>query len=271
MKKILVPTDFSETSMKAIDVAISIGNRTDAELILMHSSLPTEGVNSNVYAAIYIHEYLEIKRKNLNQLMDKVREKGYKGKISIDNKVDFTVPAIVHAATEFEVDLVIMGSTGSSGLTGLVLGSTAGGVMSKIHFPVFLIPKDFVLPDSGNLLIGTDYKTAVDDKSVEMIRFFKEVLSFKVHLVHIVQEGEEQTDKDSYVAQNYKDLIDGSVSVAGGKVEEALLKLKEKYNNAVMCTITKHKSWFENLFSHSVSKSLAHYSDIPLLCLHEEN
>ena len=80
MKRILLPTDFSETAMKALRAAVIIGNKQKSELILMHSSLPTEGVNNNVYAAIYIHEYLEIKRKNLNQLIDKVNEMGFEGK-----------------------------------------------------------------------------------------------------------------------------------------------------------------------------------------------
>ena len=81
----------------------------------------------------------------------------------------------------------------------------------------------------------------------------------------------ELTNSDTkYVRDNFKSLIDGSISIPGGKVEEALLKLKEKYTNAVLCTVTKKRNWFENIFYHSVSKSLAHYSDVALLCLHEE-
>jgi len=270
MKKILLPTDFSETAGKALNVAVKIGNKDASELILMHTSLPTEGVNNNVYAAIYIHEYLEIKRKNLNQLLEKVKEMGYTGEIKTDNKVDFTAPAIVHAAEEFDVDLVVMGSTGASGVTGMFLGSTAGGVLSKIENPLFLIPRDFELPDSGNLLIGTDYKTEIDARSFEALKFFKDKLNFKLHLIHIEQEGEEAADKVAFIAKNFGQLIDSSVHVPGTKVEDALMKIKEKYNNAILCTISKKKSWFENLFSHSVSKSLTQYSDIPLLCLHAD-
>lgn len=270
MKKILLPTDFSETAMKALKAAVLIGNKEKSELILMHSSLPTEGVNNNVYAAIYIHEYLEIKRKNLNQLIDKVKELGYEGEIKTDNKVDFTVPAIVHTAEEFDVDLLVMGSTGASGVTGLVLGSTAGGVLSKVDYPLFLIPKDFELSEGGNLLIGTDYKTSLDERSAGVLKFFKDALGYKLHLIHIEQEGDETPDKEAYINENYSGIIDSSVSVAGEKVEDALMKIKEKYSNAILCTVSKKKSWFENLFSHSVSKSLTQYSDIPLLCLHAD-
>ena len=56
MKTILVPTDFSETAEKALNAAVHIGGFQQTDLVLMHTSLPTEGVNSNVYAAIYIHE-----------------------------------------------------------------------------------------------------------------------------------------------------------------------------------------------------------------------
>jgi len=270
MKRILLPTDFSETAMKALRAAVTIGNKQKSELILMHSSLPTEGVNNNVYAAIYIHEYLEIKRKNLNQLIDKVNEMGFEGEIKTDNKVDFTVPAIVNTAEEFDVDMVVMGSTGSSGITGLVMGSTAGGVLSKIEYPLFLIPKDFELVEGGNLLIGTDYTTVLDPLSAKALKFFKNDLGYKLHLIHIEQEGDQAVDKESYINSNYKDLIESNVSVTGDKVEDALMKIKEKYSNAILCTVSKKKSWFENLFSHSVSKSLTQYSDIPLLCLHAD-
>lgn len=270
MKTILVPTDFSETAEKALGVAAQIGDLQQSQLVLMHTSLPTEGVNSNVYAAIYIHEYLETKRKNLNLLADKVRESGYKGEIKTDNKVDFTAPSIVSAAEEFNADLVVMGSTGASGITGVFLGSIAGGVLSKIERPLFLITRDFILPESGDLLIGTDYKTKPDNNSLEILRFFKEKLNFTLNLIHI-SHGEEVTiDKDAFIDSNFEGIIDAHVDVPGSKVEGALMKIKEKYQNAVLCTITRKRSWFESLFSHSVSRSLTHYSDIPLLCLQSQ-
>ncbi|KXK21111.1 MAG: universal stress protein [Saprospiraceae bacterium] len=270
MKTILVPTDFSETAEKALNAAVHIGGFQQTDLVLMHTSLPTEGVNSNVYAAIYIHEYLETKRKNLNLLADKVRETGYKGKIKTDNKVDFTVPSIVNAAEEFDADLVVMGSTGSSGLAGVFLGSIAGGVLSKIERPLFLITKDFALPEGGDLLIGTDYKTRPDKNSLEILRFFKEQLNFSLNLVHISHGDEVSINKEAFVNNHFDGMIDSHVDVPGAKVEGALMKIKEKYQNAVLCTITRKRSWFESLFSHSVSRSLTHYSDIPLLCLQSE-
>ncbi|MCO6462438.1 MAG: universal stress protein [Saprospiraceae bacterium] len=270
MKSILLPTDFSETAAKALEVATAIGNIESSELILMHTSLPTEGVNSNVYAAIYVHEYLETKRRNLNQLSDKVKAMGYKGTVKTDNRVDFTSPAIVNASEEFDVDMVVMGSTGSSGLTGIFLGSIAGGVLSRIEKPLFLITRDFTLPEEGNLLIGTDFKTEISDSGREILKFFKEKLNFKLHLVHISgdEAEEELINKDPFIIHNFGDLIDTSVDVPGFKVERALMMIKERYHNAVLCTIARKKNWFGNLFSHSVSKSLTHYSDIPLLCLH---
>ncbi|HRG44105.1 MAG TPA: universal stress protein, partial [Saprospiraceae bacterium] len=269
MKKILLPTDFSDTADKALQVAAKIGKIENSEIILMHTSLPTEGVNSNVYAAIYVHEYLETKRRNLKLLAEKVKESGYSGSIQTDNKVDFTVPAIVNASEEFDVDMVVMGSTGSSGLAGILIGSVASGVLAKIEKPLFLITHDFVLPEEGNLLIGTDYKTDINDDSREILRFFKEKLNFKLHLIHIAgdEADEEVLNKDPFVLHNFGDLIDTSVEVPGFKVEKALMVIQERYHNAVLCTITRKKNWFGSLFSHSVSKSLSHYTDIPLLCL----
>ena len=57
IKHILVPTDFSKCASNAMNFALEIAARTGASVKVLHVLYPNEGVDNNVYSAIWIDEY----------------------------------------------------------------------------------------------------------------------------------------------------------------------------------------------------------------------
>jgi nucleotide-binding universal stress UspA family protein len=272
MKKILVPTDFSTNATRAIDIAMAMGASSGAELILFHSSNPNEGINNTVYSPIFVHEYYEVKKQTLERLADQLKEKGYTGTISTEYVVDFTVSALLDTADKHDVDVIVMGATGSSSIHGMILGSVSAGVIERSKIPVFLVPHEFSLPETKvNVFIATDYKTAVDEKAKTFLRFLKEKMNFDFTLVHVDnQEKDIVPDKD-FIKHNFEGIVSDQLEIQGTYVSDALIILQEETPNSILCTIKKHRGWFEKIFSQSITKSLAHHARVPLICLQEAN
>ena len=142
MSKILCPVDFSDHSNRTLEYAVFFALANHATLILLHV---VEHVHTHDHFLIInlspeeISEKLERRaREKLNLLAHK-----YQDSIAVDTAVRTGKPfvEIVKMAKEFDIDLIVMGSHGRTGITHLLIGSVAEKVTRKATCPV-LVFKD---------------------------------------------------------------------------------------------------------------------------------
>jgi len=139
-KNILVPVDFSKTSRYALKNAIDLTRMNHGSLTLIHivDYVPPPYVAAEI-PTIYASEDLMIERAE-KHLTDWAQELG----LSDCKKIVKAGPAkklIVRAVKENNVDLVIMGTHGETGI-GRLLGSTANAVVQKVKCDVLVVHKD---------------------------------------------------------------------------------------------------------------------------------
>ena len=67
MKQILVATDFSNCASNAMEYAVELANILKAEIVAIHAIGTTEGINNNVYSAIFIEDYYKTKRESIEK------------------------------------------------------------------------------------------------------------------------------------------------------------------------------------------------------------
>jgi nucleotide-binding universal stress UspA family protein len=156
--KILVAIDGSEMSMRAAAYAIDIANikgkeEKNVQLIgltvidLTNLSYSFFATASGYYEA----EKLEEKRKEAQQLLDKVEKLAvkenntnnnvniqFKSEI-IEDPISRVGSAIVDYAERENVDLIVIGSRGRTGFKKMLLGSTASGVVTYATCPVMIV------------------------------------------------------------------------------------------------------------------------------------
>jgi nucleotide-binding universal stress UspA family protein len=155
--KILVAIDGSETSLRAADYAIEIAaeekeeNNNNAALLIAIHILPSQigyAYSSDIYGSTTptsISELLEDIKKEAEKWFDKIRQKAYNinKKIQLKTEVIATdrsiAPAIVEYAEHENIDLIVIGTRGSSGFKRMLFGSVASGVVTYAHCPVMVV------------------------------------------------------------------------------------------------------------------------------------
>ena len=144
IKKILVPVDFSPVSLNALDTAIAIGKRQHAMLSIIHVVentyvlFPPEAGN---VAGTILPELI----KNANDsLSDLAKKLGTKNDLAISPIIQSGNPAdeVCRWAHHKEIDLIVMGTHGASGLREFFIGSNAYRVVKNSPCPVITIPGD---------------------------------------------------------------------------------------------------------------------------------
>jgi len=143
-KRILVPINGSTASERALQEAIELAREGKAQLRLVYVledilPLAEEGFDYSDSAAMQ-----ETARKaaedTLAQAADKVRKSGASVETTLVDKLgQGVIDAINNEAQNWSADLIVIGTHGRTGLTRLLLGSIAEGVVREASVPVLLI------------------------------------------------------------------------------------------------------------------------------------
>ena len=149
LSKILVPLDGSPTSMEAADYAIMLSTLHHAQIVLLHVLNVAEYYSSlqffEVKQPIESKEIIEEAKKEANKWFNIVKKKIDErlGKqIELETYITIsqsTVKSILEFAEEKNVDLIVVGTRGHSGIKKLLLGSTASGIVTYSSCPVIVV------------------------------------------------------------------------------------------------------------------------------------
>jgi len=148
LKKILCPVDHSECSYLALKYAISLALKDEAKLYLMHV------IDSRLYdTEIYKfgpHKLNEIDESKIRADLMKSLPEGTNDVLEVETIVVNGVPfnEIINAATEINVDLIVIGTHGRTGLSHVMLGSVAEKVVRKATCPVLTVRMPPPIPDT---------------------------------------------------------------------------------------------------------------------------
>lgn len=140
-KKILVPTDFSESSHRALVAACELARRFDASICMVHVYPPVLSTYPEGHLAINDTTHAEL-GKYLEKSLEATREEGERllgRKVSAELAVGRDFEEIVRYATDGEFDLVVMGSHGKGVLSRFFLGSVTERVLRKSPCNVFVV------------------------------------------------------------------------------------------------------------------------------------
>jgi nucleotide-binding universal stress UspA family protein len=143
LKTILHPTDFSESSRYAMELACSLARDQAARVILLHV-LPHAapiGTDRNVPAFKDAHtaEDLQAYREEMDRLLAKVREQAPCAKVEPLLKEGPVAEVIIRTAAELPCDLIVMGTHGQSSMHPLMMGSVAAAVTRSPICPVVTV------------------------------------------------------------------------------------------------------------------------------------
>ncbi len=141
-RKILVPIDFSDCSMKGVAYAKALAKEFDATLVLLHSVHLQYYVASDEYARYDLPLLMQQAEKAAQgQMRDLVRKTDWDG-IQVERalEVGHAGQQICARAQDYDADLIVTSTHGTTGFKHVLLGSTAEYVVRHAHCPVLVVP-----------------------------------------------------------------------------------------------------------------------------------
>ncbi len=136
---ILVPIDFSADADQALAYAMELAQTLQARLTLLHVIHLTPMTMGDMFSSsleAYLNTMEIEAHKHMQALLARVHHEGLEGETSIVQGVPFQ--SIVDRAANEDVDLIVMGTHGRTGLTHALMGSVAEKVMRLARCPVLV-------------------------------------------------------------------------------------------------------------------------------------
>jgi nucleotide-binding universal stress UspA family protein len=210
-RKILVATDFSAASERALATALAIAAPAHAEVQLIHAleviappampyavSIPDDLVSDARAAA----------RRKLEESLRKVRSRGLAGDTCLGSMP--AAHAIAARAKQAGADLVVVGSRGHTGLKRLALGSVAENTVKDSPVSVLTVRGEGHAEAPKTIVVATDFSASAAG-AVALAADWARAFGAQLHLVNALQltmpflAPYEVTVPDAYIDQSYSE------------------------------------------------------------------
>ncbi len=276
MKTILVPTDFSENAVNALYYAIEMAKAEKAKLILLHV-YHMDYANQQLQANPKKDEITEAEKRSDKQLKGLFTKVAHAGKVKCEmvSKLDLAVDGILATAEEKNVDLIIMGTKGASGLGKFLFGSNTASVIEKASCPVIAVPEGATYQSLKKITYATDYH-ASDLSVIKQLAEMADPLKAQITILHIYEKDEakakeEMTRFELEIGKkiNYENISYQVIS--GSNTEEALEKYLKSEATDLLVLCTHKRDSLDKLFGSSITKKLAYQTKVPLMAFHYKN
>ena len=276
MKKILLPTDFSDNSWNAIKYALQLFKDQECNFVLLNTYTPI----------IYQFEYLQSSAAQFGPV-DTLKESSQKGLDELQENIlsEFNNPKHVFTkissfnslTTEIDdlytnniMDIIVMGTKGASGVTGVLFGSNTIHVIKNAKCPVMAIPSDFSFETPHEILFPTDYEIEYQAKHLKPIIEIAQNHISRVNIMHVYTSNdltEAQQKNKSILETSIKNIAHLFHDIKNQNVPEAITNFQLKARINLLVMINNKHSFFENLFFKSTIKQIGFHLNIPFLVI----
>lgn len=207
MQHILVPTDFSERSEKAIKAAGLLVDFFGCTVDLIHAvplmkyfseSMDPLGVPFSLEKHLYPHS-MDVAKNKLEDLAEKYIKKEYRGSMltMVERKPS---EAIYTQANKGHYDMVLMSARGMHDSIHL-LGGTTEKVIRHSHVPVFTINEDMNMDEINNIVVPLDFSDYSFFSIIPAFELAKE-LGAKITVLNVIELYSAGSDMIPYVPSN---------------------------------------------------------------------
>lgn len=264
MNKILVPVDFSNTSLNALSYAIRLFEGSLTEITVLHSYQ----VASSAFSMKSIDGFVEDDaQQEMNTLITRI--KGEVPGIILTPKIvkGNPVSIITSLGDSGDYDFIVMGTKGASGLKEVFIGSVAGGVISKTQAPVLVVPDNYVYKPLNEIVFAISDTAFSNVDVVKPLRNLAKMCASKVNVLHISKDAKPDLKAVVSTIEDLNPVI--TYTFGTGNINERLNEYLQKEDAGILCLVRSKKDFFSRIFNESVTLKQTFNSLVPLLILHD--
>lgn len=278
MKKILVPTDFSDSSKSGVRFAIHWATQQKLELVfihVLHVLRPTRWSDAH-YAKVAEQEENEARTKFEKFIagnFTSMKLSPGKQSLNIVHGISPDISILEYCKKNPGIDYICI-STRGAGKFNKIFGTNTGNLITKSQVPVLAVPNAYKVSTVKNVLYATDLQKYSEE--IKKVIDFASPLKAPIEVLHITWPHEIVFDEktiESALKKNYKyglkirfEKNDAVKSV----IENLQTQIKKTKPSVVIMFTNQQRTLFSKIFNASKAEALSFDTKVPLLIFNKK-
>lgn len=273
--KILLPTDFSDNAWSATVYALKLYANEECTFYFLNSTTIKVSTMSNLS-----NKLLKVMKEDAMKELINLKELAETSNVNVNHEFQTILSsedlksAIKIAVKELNLDLVILGTKGSTGAKEFFFGSNTIGIIKSLKLcPILVIPEeyDFILP--SQIAFPTDFNRFYELKELKPLMHLANLYNSKIRIVHI-NEDEKLNDIQDYnllMLQSYLNKNNYSLHWLPNYAEKfiEINDFIEELDVNILTMINYKHSLIENILKEPVIKKIGFHPIVPFLVIPE--
>lgn len=280
MKKVLIPTDFSKNAWNATRYALELFENEKCEINLLNTYTPAIATSRFLGASIESGNSENSAKfastLGLKNLVKHIAKDFNNSNHTIKtiSSFSFLIDEIKEILDVQEIDFIVMGTAGATGLKEVFMGTHTVKVIKSIrNCPVLVVPNDFIFSKTSEIAFATDYKRSYDAEMLNSLRQMALCFDATIRIMHITEEKtlNKFQDANMHILSEYLSAIKHTLHWAPlfASKSEVIGEFVEEMSIDILAMVNFEHSPLSQLMREPVIKHLAFHMRVPLLVLPE--
>lgn len=270
MIKILIPTDFSDQAQNALKVAAQIAQKTNSEIHLLHMLEIPSQMSDAITNAMPIPEIMLFIQK-AKEKIETLKEEPYLNNLIVKDTIKFEKASqgILSYSKEHDINLIIMGTHGTSGMKEFMIGSNTEKVVRLSNADVMVVKEEIISFHPSHIVFASDFSEEIK-KPFQKIVDFANLFGSKLHLVIICSPNSFKTTAvaqqimqdfiSNFEIKNFSTHIYNDITV-----EKGIINFSNQIDADLISLCTHGRTGLSHFFTGSISEDLANHASKPLI------
>lgn len=269
MKRLLVPTDFSEQAENALKVAIKLAEKFESEIYVLHSmetplQLATSSDSGSLPESLF---FVKLAEKRFREL----KEKEFMQHVEIQESIgrNEIYEDIEDVCKKENIDLVVMGSSGASGFKEMFVGSNTEKVVRTSEVPVLVIKNKNADFEVSDFVFASDFSKHSKNAFGSALKFAKKI-GATIHLLFVNTPANFKNSADSYKLMEEfvrgMDLGSYTLNIYNDvSVEKGILNFTNHIKAQLIGMGTHGRKGISHFFNGSISEDMVNHAKMPII------
>ncbi|WP_432410110.1 universal stress protein [Rasiella sp. SM2506] len=276
MRKIVIPTDFSETSINAIEYALELFKYEKCEFIIMNAFADEVYENTMEMCKEDFEEFKDAYQRNVDKTLQKEiatmlgRSPNPKHTYTYEARFGTLVDETNHIVDRDNIDIVIMGTKGGTNDNNITFGSNTLQVIKYVQCPVLAVPVSYHGATPKNILFPTDYMLPFKRRELKLLSTLAKGFVATIHMLFITEFNglsHRQQNNKSYVHSCFEDNETSFLKTPGKDITKGVNKVLRENDFDMLVMVNQRHSYLENILYRSTIEKIGIEINIPFLVL----
>lgn len=281
MKNILIPTDFSENAWNATEYAIALFQNEECVFHLLNTYTPAIASSRFMAASInggtLENAAYQCSQNGLENVLRRI-----KAAYDVPNHSFKTISSFCMLVDEIKevvqhrnIDLIVTGTKGASGLDEVFMGSNTVRIIKAVkNCPVLAIPQHFEFATPNEIAFATDFNRFYTESELrpmlDMAKAFKAV----IRIVHVQYEIKALTELQQFNLNMLRKYMGGQEHYVHtvselNSISKTLEVFTQELDIHLLAMLNYQHSYMERMTREPIVKKVAFHTQIPLLVIPE--